>query len=161
VSGSTIEERWRAKLAQYAECRRQIDSAGIDLGLVNAAAAAQDVQDIAQALGYASYDLWGSSYGTFPELYLIGRRPAGLRAAIVGVSFPPDTRVFEQFTTFGQGLAAMQRECDRNARCHARFPDMAGSLGRAMARLDQETLMGQSRRLPAPTTRQGNERVGV
>jgi pimeloyl-ACP methyl ester carboxylesterase len=147
VTGSTLNERWRSKLAQYADCRRQIDAAGTDLGTISATDGAQDVEDIAQALGYPTYDLWGSSYGTFPELYLVGRRPAGLRAAIVGVTFPPDTRNIEQFSTFGQGLTAMQRECDRNSACHARFPDMAGSLGRAMDRLDRKTLMGHSRRL--------------
>jgi pimeloyl-ACP methyl ester carboxylesterase len=147
VTGATLDARWRSKLGQYADCRRQIDAAGTDFGAVGATVGAQDVEDIAQALGYRTYALWGSSYGTFPELYLVGRRPAGLRAAIVGVTFPPDTRNIEQFSTFGQGLTAMQRECDRNAPCHARFPDMAGSLRRAMDRLDRERLMGHSRRL--------------
>jgi len=147
VSGSTLDERWRSKLAQHASCRRQIDVAGADLSAVDAAAGAQDVEDIAQALGYRTYDVWGSSYGTFPELYLVGRRPRGLRAAIAGVIFPPDTRSVEQFSTFGQGLSAMQRECDRTASCHARFPDMAGSLQRAMDRLEREPLPGHSRRL--------------
>lgn len=147
VTGATLDERWRSKLAQYEDCRRQIDAAGTDLSAVNAAVGAQDVQDIAQALGYRTYDVSGSSYGTFPELYLIARGPAGLRAAYVGVTFPPDTRNREQFSTFGQGLTAMQRECDRNAACRARFPDMAGSLGRAMDRLDSKQLVGSSRRL--------------
>jgi pimeloyl-ACP methyl ester carboxylesterase len=153
VTGITLDERWRSKLAQYAECRRQIDAAGTDLGAIGATVGGQDVEDIARALGYSTYDLWGSSYGTFPELYLVGRRPAGLSAAIVGVAFPPDTRNIEQFSTFGQGLTAMQRECDRSPACRARFPDMAGSLGRAMQRVDRETLMGHSRRLtPADLT---------
>ena len=91
--------------------------------------------------------MWGSSYGTFPELYLIGERPPALRAAIVGVAFPPDTRTIEQFSTFGQGLTAMQRECDHDPGCHARFSDMVGSLGRAMDRFSSETLTGHSRRL--------------
>jgi pimeloyl-ACP methyl ester carboxylesterase len=150
VVGATLDERWRSKLEQYADCRHQIDAAGTDLGAIGATAGAQDVEDIAQALGYRTYALWGSSYGTFPELYLIGRRPAGLRAAIVGVTFPPDTSNVEQFSTFGQGLTAMQRECDRTAACHARFPDMARSLRRAMDRVDRERLMGHSRRLTPP-----------
>jgi pimeloyl-ACP methyl ester carboxylesterase len=147
VTGATLDKRWQAKLAQYADCRRQIDAAGTDLDAIGATAGAQDVEDIAQALGYRTYDLWGSSYGTFPELYLVARRRSGLRAAIVGVTFPPDTRNIEQFSTFGQGLTAMQRECERSPACSARFPDMAGSLGRAMERIDRETLMGHSRRL--------------
>ena len=147
VTGATLDKRWQSKLAQYADCRRQMDAAGTDLTAVGATVGAQDVEDIVQALGYRTYDLWGSSYGTFPELYLVARRPAGLRAAIVGVTFPPDTRNIEQFSTFGQGLTAMQRECDRNPACRARFPDMAGSLGRAMERVDREALMGHSRRL--------------
>ena len=147
VTGATFDKRWQSKLAQYADCRRQMDAAGTDLTAVGATVGAQDVEDIVQALGYRTYDLWGSSYGTFPELYLVAHRPAGLRAAIVGVTFPPDTRNIEQFSTFGQGLTAMQRECDRNPACRARFPDMAGSLGRAMERVDREALMGHSRRL--------------
>lgn len=147
VTGATLAMRWQSKLAQYAECRRQIEASGADLSSIRATAAAQDVEDIAKALNYREYDLWGSSYGTFPELYLVGGRPPGLRAAIVGVAFPPDTRSIEQFSTFGQGLTAMQRECDRDPACHERFSDMAGSLGRAMDRFSRETLMGHSRRL--------------
>jgi pimeloyl-ACP methyl ester carboxylesterase len=150
VTGATLDARWRSKMAQHGECRRQIDAAGVDLSAVNAAEGAQDAEDIAHAMGYRTYDVWGSSYGAFPELYLVGHRPRGLRAAIVGVAFPPDTRNLEQFSTFAQGLTAMQRECDRSAPCHARFPDLAASLGRAMDRFNRETLTGRSRRLTAP-----------
>ena len=145
--GATIDARLRSVLAQSRECRRQIEAAGTDLSALNAAAASQDVRDIAEAMGYSGYAIWGASYGSFPALDLIGQRPTGLQAAIVGVAIPPNTRTRDQFSTFGRGLAAMQRECDRDAQCHRRFPDMAASLGRAMERLDRERLMGHSRRL--------------
>jgi pimeloyl-ACP methyl ester carboxylesterase len=145
--GATIETHLASILAQSRECRRQIEAAGTDLSALNAAAASQDVRDIAQAMGYSTYDIWGASYGSFPALDLIGQRPAGLRAAIVGVAIPPDSRNREQISTFAKGLSAIQRECDRDADCHSRFPNMAASLGRAMDRLDREQLMGRSRRL--------------
>lgn len=147
ITGATINDLLRSSESQSAECRRQIEAAGTDLSALNAAAAPQDIQDIAQAMEYPTYDIWGVSYGSFPALDLIRQRPAGLRAAIIGVAIPPDSASREQFSTFGRGLAAMQRECNQDAKCHARFPDMVGSLGRAMARLDRERLMGHSRRL--------------
>lgn len=147
VSGTTVEARLESILARSRECRRQIEATGTDLTALNAAAASQDVRDIAEAMGYANYDIWGASYGSFPALDLIGQRPAGLRAAIVGVAIPPDSSNREQISTFAKGLSAIQRECDLDGACHDQFPDLAGSLGRAMERLDHERLMGHSRRL--------------
>ena len=147
AGGATIAIRLRSILAQHKKCRRQIEARSTDLSAINAAAAAQDVRDIAKAMGYLTYDIWGASYGSFPALDLIRQRPSGLRAAIIGVAVPPDSTTLEQLSTFNQGLTAMQRECDRDAQCHARFPHMTASLGRAMERLDRERLMGRSRRL--------------
>jgi pimeloyl-ACP methyl ester carboxylesterase len=145
--GVTMGTRLQSFLAQSRECRRQIEAAGTDLSVLNAAAASQDARDIAQAMGYPTYGIWGASYGSFPALDLIGQHPAGLRAAIIGVAVPPGSPNGEQISTFAKGLAAMQRECDRDAHCQARFPNMAASLGRAMERLDRERMMGHSRRL--------------
>ncbi|WP_294070727.1 alpha/beta hydrolase [Sphingomonas sp.] len=147
ATGSTIKARLRSVLVQSRECRRQIEARGTDLDALNAATSSQDVRDIARAMNYSSYEVWGASYGSFPALDLIGRHPAGLRAAVVGVAIPPDSRNREQVSTFARGLAAMQRECNREPSCRARFPEMAASLGRAMQRLGRERLMGRSRRL--------------
>ena len=58
-SAGDLSEILEAKAA----CRDRLDAAGINLSAYNSAASAADLNDLRQALGYESWNLYGVSYG--------------------------------------------------------------------------------------------------
>lgn len=147
VRGATMDERLASKLRQYASCREQIVASGIDLSVISSRANAHDIDDIARALGHEHYYLDGFSYGSVTMLELMRTRPDGLRGAFIGTPFAPDSTLHDTVSTFAQALARMQEQCSTVQPCAKRFPDMAGSLGKAMDRMDREQWSAGGRRL--------------
>lgn len=147
VTGETADARLASKLHQYAACRRQLEEAGADLDAIGSRENARDIDDIARALGYASYYTHGGSYGSVTTLELIRSRPDGLRAAVVGTPLPPNSPLHDTVGSFASALARMQAHCDRTRSCAGRHPDLAGTLAKAMERVDRTPLRHDGRRL--------------
>lgn len=147
VTGETADARLASKLRQYVACRRQLDEAGIDLDAISTRANARDVDDIARALGYSHYAVHGGSYGSMVALELIRSRPAGLRAAVIGTPLPPNSPLHDTVGSFALSLERMQAHCDRAQTCAKRYPDLTGTLAKAMDRIDRTPLHHEGRRL--------------
>ncbi|MDO9609266.1 MAG: alpha/beta fold hydrolase [Brevundimonas sp.] len=62
-------------------CLKSYQAKGVDLRWYNAAAIADDVRDMTQALGLTKIDLWGGSYGPRIEAAVITHQPQIVRAA--------------------------------------------------------------------------------
>ena len=59
------EEKLQRRVDALMDCRKSLSAEqGIDVDTYNSASTAADVADIASAMGYDSYNLYGSSYGT-------------------------------------------------------------------------------------------------
>jgi len=87
------------------------------------------------------WNLYGISYGTLVGLEYLRRHPASVRASILDSPYPPDSpHGAEQITSTALAFQALQRSCDRDDACHARFPDMLGRLQVARRRLDDAPL---------------------
>lgn len=147
VGGETIDQRLVSKLNQYATCREQIARSGIDLSTINSRENARDIDAVARALGYGPYYVNGGSYGSTTTLELIRTRPPGLRAAVIGNPFPPNTTLHDTVSTFALSLQQMQEHCDLTPVCAKRHPDLAATLGKAMDRFDRERIASGTRRL--------------
>ncbi|WP_202842417.1 alpha/beta fold hydrolase [Luteimonas saliphila] len=147
VSGDTTDARLASKLRQYAECHRQLEDAGADLDAIASRENARDIDDIARALGYASYYTHGGSYGSVTTLELIRSRPEGLRAAVIGTPLPPNSPLHDTVGSFASALARIQDHCNRTPSCARRHPDLAGTLAKAMDRIDRTPLHHDGRRL--------------
>lgn len=147
VTGETAEARLASKLRQYASCRRQLDEAGADLDAIGSRDNARDIDDIARALGYGSYYTHGGSYGSVTTLELIRSRPDGLRAAVIGTPLPPNSPLHDTVSSFASSLTRMQEHCNRTRTCAGRHPDLAGTLAKAMDRIDRTPLHHDGRRL--------------
>jgi pimeloyl-ACP methyl ester carboxylesterase len=147
VTGGTADARLASKLRQYAACRGQLDAAGADLDAISSRDNARDIDDIARALGFASYYTHGGSYGSVTTLELIRSRPDGLRAAVIGTPLPPNSPLHDTVGSFASSLARIQDHCNRTRSCAARHPDLAGTLAKAMDRIERTPLHHDGRRL--------------
>jgi len=135
-SGELPEAKLRACLA----------SMDANPAMYTTTAAADDLDEVLAALGYASADVMGTSYGTFVAQTFAHAHPARVRTLILDGVVPPECDFVLGFAPSSQ--AALEQtfaECAADATCHARYPDPQRALDRAFSRLDAhpETLMAE------------------
>jgi len=127
--------------AAFAACRPEMLAQGFDFGAYNSSATVEDAEDLRRVLGVAQWNVYGISYGTLVGLEYLRRHPESVRAAILDSLFPPNSpHGAELITPTAMGYQALQRACLQDAGCAARFPDILGSLQRAVAALDAKPL---------------------
>jgi pimeloyl-ACP methyl ester carboxylesterase len=98
-----------------------------------------DVDEIRRALGYESVNLLGASYGSRAVLVYLRRHPEVVRTAVIEGVVPTDARIPLSFAVDAQAaLDGWFRECAADDDCRKAFPDPAGDLATALARLTEE-----------------------
>lgn len=106
-------------------CLKTYQAQGVDLRWYNAAAIADDVRDLTQALGLEKIDLRGGSYGPRIEAAVITHQPQIVRAAVMDSPWPPEGNwavgTPEQVST---AVRLVLAKCAAQAACAARHPDI-------------------------------------
>jgi pimeloyl-ACP methyl ester carboxylesterase len=87
--------------------------------------AVRDLDQVRVALGYATLDLYGSSYGTrVAELYM-RRFPAAVHAAILdGVTYPEQAIGLDTPADGERALNLILERCQKAPECAAAYPDL-------------------------------------
>ena len=124
--------------AVFAQCLQTLAARAVDLAAYTTPNNARDVDNLAHALGYDTYNLYGVSYGTKLGLEVIRQHPAGLRTVVLDSVAPPNVKLYERM---GEGpeqsfinIAAM---CQADADCAAAYPDLVDRLNALFAQLDE------------------------
>lgn len=131
----------QATRAAYVDCRPKMLAADFDFSAYNSSATVEDAEDLRRALKIAQWNVYCISYGTLIALDYLRRHPASVRAAILDSVYPPNSvHGHEQMTATALAYAALQRACDRQPECAARFPDIKGRLAIATSQLDATPL---------------------
>jgi len=121
-------------------CRQKLERAA-DLRQYTTSIAMDDLDEVRAALGYATVNLAGASYGTQAALVYMRRHREHVRSAfLVGVA-PPDFRLPLPFARAAQhALDLMLIDCAADRECHAAFPDPAREFAAVLARFDRGPL---------------------
>lgn len=91
--------------------------------------AADDLDAVREALGYASIDLVGGSYGTRAALVYLRRHPEHVHAVVLDGVAPVDFAMPSSFATDAQrAFDLLVRDCDADPSCRAVFGDVSGTL---------------------------------
>lgn len=105
-------------------CRERLSHAA--LGHYTTAESVADLEDVRRALGHASVDIAGLSYGTRLALAWIDAVPSAIRSAVLIGTVPDDARVPLWHARNAQdALDAVLADCAADAACHAAFPSLA------------------------------------
>ena len=107
-------------------CRRRHSEQGIDLSTYTPATIAADVADLAAAMGYRRFNLFGASYGSRLALTVMRDFPANIRSVILDGVLPLQVSLTE--TRYADSAAALERffsNCRADSRCAARYPNLA------------------------------------
>ena len=106
-------------------CKRALSEQGIDLSAYTPQAIAADVVDLAAAMGYQTYNLYGSSFGTMLALTIMRDFPDHLRSVVLDGVWPPQVNAAEaRHANAASALEALFRRCEADPECSRRYPDL-------------------------------------
>lgn len=116
-------------------CREQL-SKRVDLRFYNTMLAVDDLDEIRQALGLPKVNLFGVSWGTRAVLIYLRRHPNAVRTATVeGVAPPSLKNPLPHARSAQDALDLVFDACDRQADCHAAFPNIRAETRAVFERL--------------------------
>jgi len=100
--------------------------------------AVKDLDAVRQALGYASIDLYGISYGTRVALEYLREFPQRVRSVVLDGVVPADWDVGADVSLDAQqALDRIFARCEQDAACHKAFPDLSVNLRHLQQTLEQ------------------------
>ena len=110
-----------------------------DLTKYTTSIAMDDLDDVRAWLGYDRIDLFGTSYGTRAALVYMRRHPEHLRSAILLGVAPTDLKMPLHHAESGErAMDLLLDECERDAACHAAFPQIRDDWKNALAQLEKQ-----------------------
>lgn len=130
-----------ARRAAARRCRDTLAAEGGDPAAYGSTAIAADAEALRRALGYSSWNVFATSFGTLPAFELARRHPRTFRALLLDSAFPPNSgnRV-EQVSATAASLAAVQRRCGAAPACRETYGGIRPLAARAIARLNATPL---------------------
>lgn len=115
---------------------------GLGNGLLpyTTAAAAEDLDRVRSALGYARINLWGGSYGTRLAQVYAQAHPDRVRSLILDGVVDADLVLGANGPEFQAALDALFDRCTNDAECRRAFPALREQLNALLQRLDATNL---------------------
>jgi pimeloyl-ACP methyl ester carboxylesterase len=130
-------EEIEGTVATSLRCRDRLVRAGINLAAYTTAASAADVDDVRRALGYATVDLWGLSYGTRLALTVMESYPTVVRAAVLDSTLPPQVRQLVEIPgNVERSFRLLFDGCAADRACAAAYPNLEATFYQLVAELN-------------------------
>jgi pimeloyl-ACP methyl ester carboxylesterase len=128
-------EESRSEADNDAAARACIGAVRQPFAAYSTANAARDIEQVRVALGYATINLWGASYGTRLAQAYARAYPGQLRAAILDGVVTPE-QVIPAAGRDGQAaLELVFRQCAQDRACNAAFPALRSEFAALTARV--------------------------
>lgn len=122
-------------LARLRACMEGYDA---DLTKYVTSIAMDDLDDVRAYLGYERINIVGGSYGTRAGLVYLRQHPDRVRSIVLDGVAPTNMRLPMFFARDAQrALDRLLADCEANAACRARYPDLAGRVRAVFERLEQ------------------------
>ena len=110
-----------------------------DLTKYTTSIAMDDLDDVRAWLGYDKINLFGLSYGTQAALVYMRRHPDHVRSAILMAVAPTDLKMpLHHSESAARAMDLLLGECERDAVCHAAFPQIRDDWKNVLAKLEKE-----------------------
>jgi pimeloyl-ACP methyl ester carboxylesterase len=110
-----------------------------DLTKYTTSIAMDDLDDVRAWLGYDRINLFGGSYGTQAALVYMRQHPEHVRSAILLAVAPTDLKMpLHHSESAARAMDLLLGECERDAACHAAFPQIRDDWKNALAQLEKQ-----------------------
>jgi len=128
------------QLAGAAACRDRLVAEGVNLEAFNNVETAADVAMVMTALGYETFNVYGTSAGTILAQHLLRDFPSRLRSVVIDSNVPAgrgDVHT-EAAAIAAEILDAVVRLCEDNDQCSAAYPDLRREATELIDRYNRE-----------------------
>jgi pimeloyl-ACP methyl ester carboxylesterase len=112
-----------------------------DLTKYTTSIAMDDLDEVRAWLGYDRINLFGASYGTQAALVYMRQHPEHVRSAILLAVAPTDLKMpLHHSESAARAMDLLLDACERDARCHAAFPQIRDDWQNALAQLEKQSV---------------------
>lgn len=122
-------------------CRDRLVGEGIDLSAYTSIESAADLDDLRQALGYETWNLYGISYGTRLALTAMRDHPQGIRSVVIDSVLPLTWDVTEIPAGADRAFQRLFDGCAADEACNRAYPHLRETFARLVAELNAEPAM--------------------
>jgi pimeloyl-ACP methyl ester carboxylesterase len=130
----------RAHLAATEACRRELAATGADLSAYNSTESAADFADLRKALGYETWNVYGTSYGSYLAQTLMRDHPEGIRSVVLDSVLPTTYNVAANWLNARDGFDNIFQACAAEAACNAAHPRLEETFTGLVNKLEAEPL---------------------
>ena len=122
-------------------CLDEIKANGADISTINTLQNAFDVRALTSAIGYPTYNIFGTSYGTKLGQEVMRSKPEGLRAVILDSVLPVQVPKFDLMgLPMAESIQSVFDQCEADAKCNAAYPDLKNRFWAVWNKLDAQPL---------------------
>lgn len=134
-------DREAAMIAALRRCGERLRADGRDPSAYGTDATVRDLDALRRALGIATWNLYGFSYGTRPALEALRRTPDAVRAVVIAGPAPfTAPGASGQPGAAARALALLEARCAADAACRGEFPALGDDVRALLAELARRPL---------------------
>ena len=136
-----FERAGKAQVTAAKSCYRRLSASGVHLNAYNTASIADDVADLATALGLKKVNLMGLSYSTAIDMEVVRRHPDVVRSVVLDSVLPSDAHYDEVANAnVMRSLHEIFDSCDVDPRCSHLYPNLNSAFVELIERLNKNPL---------------------
>lgn len=130
----------RAHLAATEACHRHLAATGADLSAYNSTESAADFADLRKALGYAAWNVYGTSYGSYLAQTLMREHPEGIRSVVLDSVLPTTYTIPGYWQNTRAGFENLFQACAAVTACDTAHPHLEETFTGLVNKLEAEPL---------------------
>src|SRR5262249_5062901 len=112
----------RAHLAATESCHRELAATGADLNAYNSTENAADFADLRKVLGHGTWNVYGTSYGSYLAQTLMRDHPEGIRRVVLDSVLPTTYTIPGNWWNTRAGFDNLFQACVAEAACNSAHP---------------------------------------
>jgi pimeloyl-ACP methyl ester carboxylesterase len=114
----------RAHLAATEACHRELAATGADLSAYNSTENAADFADLRNVLGVTTWNVYGTSYGSYLAQTLMRDHPEGIRSVVLDSVLPTTYTIPGNWRNTHAGFNNLFQACAAETACNAAHPHL-------------------------------------
>jgi len=130
----------RAHLAATEACHRELAATGSDLSAYNSTENAGDFADLRRVLGLTTWNVYGTSYGSYLAQTLMRDHPEGIRSVVLDSVLPTNYTIPGNWWITRAAFDNLFQACAAETACNAAHPHLEKTFTGLVNKLEAEPL---------------------
>lgn len=131
-----VDDELKQATESAIRCREELLGEGANLDAYRSSETAADIHDLATALGYHEWNLYGYSYGTRVALTALRDNPDGIRSVILDSLVPLQIDNADRALDVQSAFEKVFGDCEADQTCHDAFPKVEAQFYAVVERLN-------------------------